>query len=243
MRHTTGILLLYAVLSLTAVAQNPEVRARWYQAQQDSVRIEYVLPAGSPLRPAVIVLSDRFGAQENVRSVLKVLGTLGYRAYALPLRSAPLRAVEGMPEAELDTLDAIVLTEVAVDIMNDSGCTGSIGLLGFDIGADVAIEAVRRFPFFRSAVLFYPAGGRESLAALLAADAALQLHVAQFDPACTLADVNLLRERFMEARKKLHVFYYKDAHRFFFNPQHARFHRKNTQAAWSRINEYFRRTL
>ncbi|MDT8322892.1 MAG: dienelactone hydrolase family protein [Bacteroidota bacterium] len=243
MSRTAGIFLLLAVLSLTALAQNPEVRARFFHAQGDSVRVEYALPAGSPQRPAVIVLSDRFGLQENVRAALKVLATLGYRAYALPLRSAPMQALTGMPAADVDSLDAVLLTEVAVDIMNDSGCTGSVGLLGFDIGANVAIEAVRRFPFFRSAALFYPAGGIEALAGMLEADAALQLHVAQFDPACTIADVNQLRERFMEARKNLHVFYYKEAHRFFFNPQHEHFHRRNTQAAWSRLNQYFRRTL
>jgi dienelactone hydrolase len=237
------IVLLFAVAAMTALAQAPDVRARWYQTQEDSVLVEYALPAGAPVRPAVIVLSDRFGPQENVRAALKVLVTLGYRAYALPLRSAPVQAVSGMPPATIDSCDAMLLTEVAVDIMNDSACTGSVGLLAFDVGANVAIEAARRFPFFRSAALFYPTGGIDALAGLLEADAALQLHIAQFDPACTISDVNRLRERFMEARRKLHVFYYKDAHRFFFNPQHPQYHRKNTQAAWSRLNEYFRRTL
>ncbi len=241
--RVSGIVLLFAVVTMTAVAQTPEVRTRWFQTQEDSVLVEYALPAGAPVRPAVMVLSDRFGPQENVRAALKVLATLGYRAYAPPLRSAPLQAISGMPAAAVDSLDAVLLTEIAVDIMNDSGCTGSIGLLGFDMGANVAIEALRRFPFFRSAALFYPAGGINTLTGLLKADAVLQLHVAQFDPECTISDVNRLRERFMEAHRKLHVFYYKDAHRFFFNPQHAQYHRKNTQSAWSRLNEYFRRTL
>ncbi len=243
MLRAAVIALLCAVGTMSAAAQNPDVRARWFQTQHDSVFVEFVLPAGKPVRPAVIVLSDRFGAQENVRAALKVLGTLGYRAYALPLRSAALQDVRGLPAAAMDSVDTEILTQVAVDIMNDTGCTGAVGLLAFDIGANVAIDAISRFPFFRSAALFYPAGGMPELAKLLSAKAALQLHVAQFDPRCTMEDVNQLREKFMEARKRLHVFYYKDAHRFFFNPQHEDYHRKNTQAAWSRLNEYFHRTL
>ncbi|MCB2204970.1 dienelactone hydrolase family protein [bacterium] len=244
MHRLWTIVLLFFCLSVSARAQEPKVHARWYQVQDDSVLVQYVLPAGNPMRPAIIVLPDRFGAdQGNVRAVIKVLARLGYRAYAMPLRSAPMRAVEGMPSVTRDSLDTALLMEVAVDITNEPGCSGKLGLLGFDIGANVAIDALSRFPFFHSAALFYPTGGVTALKKLLRTHAALQLHVAQFDPQCSLSDVNTLKEAFMEAQKPLHIFYYKEAHRFFINPQHADYHQKDTQAAWSRINKFFRQTL
>jgi dienelactone hydrolase len=242
MRLLPVVVFLVAVLS-PAAGQTTDVVSRWFKTERDSVLVDCVLPGSGSVRPAVLVLSDRFGAQENARAVLKVLGRLGYRAYALPLRSAPLRSIEGIPEATLDSTDSEILTQVAVDIMNDSSCTGSIGLLGFDVGAAVAVDVLRRFPFFSSAALFYPSGGLATLMRLLPVEATVQLHIAQFDPQCTLAEVNEMRDRFVEARKRLHVFYYKDAFRFFFNPQHKNYHRSNTQAAWNRLNAFFRKTL
>jgi dienelactone hydrolase len=47
----------------------------------------------------------------------------------------------------------------------------------------------------------------------------------------------------MEAGKQLHVFYYKEAHRFFFNPEHEHYHRENTQRAWNQVLKQFRSTM
>ena len=247
LRRVASLALIF-VLQAVAVtppagAQTADVHARWYRLQGDSILVEYALPTVDAVRPAVIVLSDRFGAQENVRAVLKVLARLGYRAYAPPLRSAPLAAVEGMPDVSLDSSDAEMLTQIAVDIINEKGCSGHVGLLGFDIGAAVAADVVSRFPFFSAAALFYPTDGPATLEKPLGSDVTLQLHLAQYDTDCTLSDVNALRERFMEQRLQLRVFYYKEAHRFFFNPQHAQYHRENTQEAWTRLNAFFRGAL
>lgn len=221
------------------VAQAPPLQTRWQALDGDSMRVECVLPRAAG-RPAVIVLCDRYGMQENVRATLRVLGALGYRACAIPLLSAPERPFTGIPDAAIDSADIARVTRAAVDMANEEGGNGSVFLLGYDVGADVAIEIIARFPFYRGAVLFYPAGGLPALQRLLDAQCRIQLHVAQFDPDCTLAEVNELRETFIERGRRLHVFYYKDARRFFFNPQHPDYHKANTQKAWNQINKFFR---
>ncbi len=239
--HIRFILLMLLVFCVwPGQAQVPELHTRWISTEGDSLRVEYCLPLAPAVRPAVIVLSDRYGLQENVRATLKVLATLGFRAYTLPLLSAPEQPFDKVPSAVVDSADVARVTRVAVEIVNEEGCSGKVMLLGYDVGANVAIEAIARFPFYKGAMLFYPAGGAKVLHRLLDAQCPLQLCVAQFDPECSLADVNTLRERFMEQKKNLRVYYFKEARRFFFNPQHSDYHKRNTQTAWNQLNKFFR---
>lgn len=238
------IFLLIALLPLMhATAQLPEVQTRSFPLVDDSVRVDYALPNAKAISPAIVVLHDRFGMQGNVQSVLKVLARMGFRAYAPELRSFSQATVAGIPAFSIDNADAEMVTQVAVDVMNEEGCSGRIGLLAFDAGAIIAMGVIARFPFFKSAALFYPPTGTEGLARLLDSKAVLQLHVAQFDPLCSLAAVNELRERFMNAGKRLHVLYYKEAYPLFFNPEHENWHKQNSQAAWNHLLKMLRATL
>lgn len=239
MRYTWLFFLLLP-LSEVCVSQTPETRARWIALEEDSIRVEYHLPDTDALRPVVLVLSDRYGQQANVRATLNVLSTLGFRAYSMPLRSAPEQSFSTNPSARVDSSDIARVLNVAVELMNEDGSNGRLKLLAFDIGANVGMEVVARFPFFKGAALFYPVGGVTALKRLLDARCPLLLHVAQYDPDCTLADVNVLREEFMERGKKLQVYYYKDSRRFFFNPEHPDYHSKNTQSAWTQLHQFFR---
>ncbi len=233
-------LLLLSLAATASVGQVPEVRAKWITLDTDSLRVEYALPKAEAVRPVVIVLSDRYGLQDNVRATLKVLATLGFRAYAMPLLSAPEQPFNLTPAAAIDSADIARVTALAVEIMNESGCDGRVMLLGFDVGANVAIEVIARFPFYKGAILFYPTGGVPVLKRLLDAQCRFLLNTAQFDPDCSLVDVNTVRELCMEQGKMMHVFYYKQAKRFFFNPQHPDHHKVNTNTAWNQINKFFR---
>jgi dienelactone hydrolase len=225
---------------MNCMAQAPALRTRWIPLEGDSMRVEYCLPSEEAVRSAVIVLSDRYGAHENVRSMLKVLATLGFRAFAMPLQSAPEQPFDTTPAAVIDSTDVPRVTRLAVEIMNEEGCDGKVLLLGFDVGANIAMEVIARFPFYKGAMLFYPIGGVAALHRLLDAQCPLLLSVAQFDPECSIADVNSLREFFVDQGKILHVYYFKDARRFFFNPEHPDFHKRNTQTAWNQLNKFFR---
>lgn len=222
----------------------PTLGERWIALEGgDSVLVWTALPAVQQDRPAVLVLHDRFGPHTHVRSVMKVLATVGYRAFALPLLSAPEQPARGYPPVTIDSSDFARVTQVAVELMNDEGCTGRIGLLGFDVGAQVVAETIARLPFFKAAVLFYPSGGTGTLVRLLDSATPTMIVIAQYDADCTLADVNAIREIFMEQKRKLHVSYVKDAHRFFFNPDHERYHVPAMKLAWKELVAFFNRRL
>lgn len=240
MRILIFILACIALYGAHAGAQTPEPRSRWFALDGDSIRIDYCLPTGRVQRPAVIVLSDRYGSAANTQAILKVLARLGFRAYAPPLLSAPEQPFEQIPAAVFDSSDIARVSRVAVEVMSEKGCDGTVKLLGFDIGAAVAAEIVARFPFYKGAALFYPAGGIATIRRLLDAQCALQVHVPQFDAECSLADVNNMREEFMERGRRMQVYFYKEAKRFFFSPRHPDFHKSNTQTAWNTINQFFR---
>jgi len=127
--------------------------------------------------------------------------------------------------------------------MNSGIGSGNPGILAFDVGARIAVEMIARFPFFRSAALVYPDGCADALERLAETKAQLQLHIAQYDPGCTLNTIENMHESMLASGKQLNVYYYLEAHRFFFNPEHSVFHRKNTQIAWNRIAEFFHGTL
>ncbi len=240
MRIIFFFLACIALYPVHSSAQTPELRSRWFSLDGDSMRVDYCLPASAGARPAVIVLSDRYGSQDNLRAMLKVLGRLGFRAYAPPLLSAPEQPYDRIPAAIFDSSDIARIMRVAVEVMNEKGCDGTVQLLGFDIGASVAAELVARFPFYKGAVLFYPAGGIATIRRMLDAQCPVQVHVAQYDAECSLGDVNDAREEFMEKGRRLQVVFYKEAKRFFFSPRHPDFHKSNTQTAWNTINKFLR---
>ncbi|MDX9758495.1 MAG: dienelactone hydrolase family protein [Bacteroidota bacterium] len=221
-----------------SAARIPEVHARWFALAGDSIRVEYALPAATE-RPIVLVLSDRYGPQESLRSLLKVLAQLGYRAYAPPLLSAPEQGFAGVPAARVDSADIVRATRVAVDLLSAESDGARMYLLGFDVGANIAIELAARFPFFKGAALFYPSDTL-ALARLIDLQCPMQLHVPQFDTACGLDAVEGLRDVFAREGARLHVYFYKDARRFFFNPMHPDYHKLNTQKAWNHLNKQFR---
>lgn len=228
---------------LDAQSLKPEVNERWYRLSKDSVLVEFALPTTKQARPAIVVLTDRFGMQKAVRSTLQILAMQGFRAYAIPLVSAPFRVVTGVPETTLDSLDADIITQVVVDIRNESGCDGNVGMLGFDVGATAGLIAAKRLPLFRSCVVFYPAFHEIVQESLPNVAAPVLVKIPQYDGDFSMARLQEIREMLIENGRKVQAVLYKDCKQFFFNPKHEHYHKKNTQKAWDELIRFFRSTL
>jgi carboxymethylenebutenolidase len=238
-----AMVVLCLLAQHAAEAREPRTGTRTLRLGRDSVLVHYAVPDSVGKRPAVLVLHDRFGLQTHVQSVLRVLATVGYRAFALPLNSAPLRPVEGMPPAVLDSSDISRVAQAAVELLNEEECTGKIGLLGFDVGAAVAAESIARLPFFKAAVLFYPSGGTTTLARLPFSPTPILLCIAYDDNECSINDVGVVREVFIDEGRRLEVQHYKDTKRFFFNPEHEQYNVPAMKAAWKEMIRFFNRRL
>jgi dienelactone hydrolase len=219
----------------------PDVGTKWFHVGADSVLVEYSPRWVYAPRPAVIVCPDRFGVRENTRSVLKVLARMGLAAYAAPLASAPARAPGGAPPAALDSSDVALLIELAAGVSQDQGCNGTVGLVGFDVGADAALAAAVRVPFFKACALFYPAGGDGTLATLPRVQAPVQLHLPQY--AAGWSPDAPWREACVEAGRRVTLRLYKESRPFFFNPEHEWFDAKATQDAWNTLLQFLKHSL
>lgn len=236
-------LLILWVEALAAQSNEPEVMERWYRLTSDSVLVEFALPSAKQARPAIVVLTDRFGMQKAVRTTLQILAMQGFRVYAIPLISAPGRTPTGTPETALDSLDVDIIAQVVVDIRNEAGCDGNVGMLGFDVGATAGLIAAQRLPLFKSCVVFYPAFHEVVQEVLPNVAAPMLVKISQYDGDFSMARLQEIRETLIEHGRKVQAVLYKDCKQFFFNPKHEHYHKKNTQKAWNELIRFFRSTL
>ncbi len=226
-----------------AQGRKPVVHPRMFAVGRDSLLVECALPAEAGRQPAVIVLPDRFGIQDGTRQLLSSLAEKGLRAYAVQLRSTPISLPSGTPTPEYHASDYELVSQVAIDVMNDTACTGRVGLLGFDVGAMLGAECARRMPLFKAAVLFYP-DNREAFAPVLAdlAEPVL-VCIGGRDPKWGHGAVNDMREAYMDKGRRHRVNVYDGASIMFFNPRHENYAKVATVQAWNDLVLFFRSHL
>ncbi|MBL0173887.1 MAG: dienelactone hydrolase family protein [Ignavibacteria bacterium] len=221
----------------------PAVQQRWYHIRGDSVLVEYALPETAEARPAVIVLPDRFGLQPPVSNIVAVFAMQGFRAYAIPLRSAPKQDVAGHPGTRIDSSDVDRVAQITVEIRNAPGCNGKAGLVAFDAGAVVGAIAARRMPLFTSCVLFYPSDPDILTDVLPFIAVPLTVTVGDGASSELLEAVTDLKELAPERKNKIRVRVIKDSGPFFFNQKHASYRKESMNTAWIDAIQFLRGTL
>jgi dienelactone hydrolase len=237
----TGILLVLLAVSLSA--QKPAVTARWFRLGNDSVLVDCSYPKSDAPAPAVLILPDRFGVQKAVRQLMASLASKGYRAFAIQLASTPPRKPGGFPPIELHSSDYELVAQIAIDISNDSTCTGKVGLIAFDAGATIGMEVARRLPLFKSCHLFYPSSRETMMRVLPELTIPVMVQVGSFDPELTPANMADIREACMEKGKKMLVTYLQGAKPMFFNLEHENYDKVNTVKAWAELTAFLNGTL
>jgi len=237
LRNNIFLILLFVSSCAVVAGGKPELQAKWYHFDADSIRVDFALPQTTTPRPCIIVLADRFGVQPAVLSIVKILAQEGFRAYSIPLRSTPICDVGSFPSVEIDSLDVSTLSQVTIEILNEPGSTGNAGLFAFDVGATIGAIAASRFPIFKAVNLFYPAFPETMKDILPDVQGSLYMHVGQRDPNYSLERINDIRETFMERGKIMNVNFYKDTEAFFCNPTHRNYKKRSVESSW---NEAFK---
>ncbi len=215
----------------------------WRRIKGDSVLVRYALPRAQGKRPAVIVLPDRFGMRPHVDNILTVFAELGFRAYAVSLRSTPEQGAAGAPAFSIDSADIDAVAQVAVDIRNEEDCNGKAGLLAFDAGAAIGASAASRFPIFQSCVLVSPSPADVLLDAVVRIESPVNVIIGQYDPEGILRGAEELKDQLPERRTRIRVSVIRGAGMFFYNREHEGFDRKSYNAALVAAAEMFRATL
>lgn len=150
------------------------------------------LPARLPA-PAVVVLHEVFGVNEDMRQTCRNLSAQGFIAVCPDLfwRQEPGLDLNNWSEAEWKrglelyrafdlTLGPADISAVVEQVGNMEGCTGRVAVLGFCLGGLLAYLTAARFPV-DAAVAYYGGATEQHLDEASALHAPLLMHLAGED--------------------------------------------------------------
>jgi len=202
-------------------------------------------PAG-PYAPALVVVQEWWGVQEQIKGICDRYAAAGYEALAPDLfngKTIPYHDVEAA-RREMGALDFSDATDNiirgAASYLKNTGVR--VGLTGFCLGGAVAIIGAVRIPEFSAAVCFY------GLPPASVADPAniqipTQAHFANADNWCTPALVNEFEVASKKAKASVEILRYDAAHGFM-NEERQNAHDRTCAAlAWQRTLSFWEKHL
>jgi carboxymethylenebutenolidase len=212
-------------------------------ARPDGGKTKGYLALAGKGRPAVVVIQEWWGLNDQICGVADRFARAGYNALAPDLYKG--RVASAADEANhlmegLDFADATHqdLRGAAKHLKNDSG---KIAVMGFCMGGALTIAAAVHAPEFAAGVCFYGIPPREF------ADPAkikipLQGHFASQDDWCTPQAVNELEKAMIGAGQKPDIHRYDAAHAFA-NERSDAYDVKCANQAWERMLGFLKKAL
>jgi carboxymethylenebutenolidase len=205
----------------------------------------YLAKAGKPNAPAVVVIQEWWGLQDQIKGICDRYALAGYDALAPDLYSGVVvpyhdREAAGKEMGSLNFLDATEQTvRGAVQFLKKN--TVKVGLTGFCMGGAVTIIGACRIPEISAAVCFY---GIPPDTVAKAADikVPLQGHFALRDDWCTPEAVDKFEVGMKAAGKKPELYRYEADHGFV-NEQRDVHDRAHCELAWERTLGFWRQHL
>lgn len=201
-------------------------------------------PPGRPGAPAVVVLQEWWGLNEQMKRTADRLAEAGYRALVPDLYRGRLAADADEANHLMQGLDWAAACDQdlrgAVDHLHRE--SDKVAVLGFCMGGALTIMAAVHLAGVDAAVCFYgipPASAADP--ARIAAP--LLGHFAIHDDWCTPAAVNGL-EATLSAGGVQHTLYRYDAHHAFFNEARPEvYHPESAALAWKRTLDFLGKHL
>ncbi len=204
-------------------------------------------PTGNTARPAVIVLQEWWGLNDNIRDIADRFAAEGYVALAPDLyngvsTSEPNEARKLV--MELDMAAAVEEIDVAADYLlaQDFVAGDRVGIVGFCMGGRLALMAARDLDNLAAAVPFYGAPLTPAEAAQVTTPI-LGLYGGD-DGGIAAADVHAMEEALRAAGTPVEVVIYPGAqHAFFNDTRAAAFNPEAAADGWQRTLEWFAKYL
>jgi carboxymethylenebutenolidase len=196
----------------------------------------YLAEAGNPSAPAVVVIQEWWGLQDQIKGVCDRYAAEGYDALAPDLYYDQTFAYHDKlgAGAAMNALDNIAATDGIVRAAAlYLGAPGrKVGITGYCLGGIVAILAAIRLTEFVASVPYYGVPS-DALADLGAVRIPLQGHFASGDDWCTPADVDRL-ERALSGSSVEHEIHRYDAPHGFSNEDTHNYRADVAEEAWRR---------
>lgn len=237
-----------AVHAPSAAAAGPVDTSRVHLGTAETGTDAFVAwPAGAGRAPAVIVIQEWWGLNEQIREVARRLAREGYVAIVPDLYHGRVADDPEMAHTLARGLDddrALSDLDDALRWLRAQGRTakGRVGVVGFCMGGRLAELFALHEPGVAAAVMYY---GRPVTdpAKLKALKAPLQGHFGAEDHGIPTDSVAALRAALKTAGKKAEIHLYPGAGHAFMNEGRKSYHSDAARQAWARTLEFFRKHL
>lgn len=222
-------------------ARTPEGDVTGYLARPDTAGLA---PGRLPARqPAVVVIHEWWGLNENIRAMTRRLAQLGYTALAVDLFGGEMAET---PERAQQLLGAAMRREAALEenlrqavaYLREQEDAGPVGVIGWCFGGMWALRAGILLGDELDAVVMYygnPVLDRDQLARL---EAPLLGIFGAEDTSIPLEDVSRLDRALTELGKDVTIEVYEGAGHAFANPSGRRYLPEAAEDAWRRTTAF-----
>lgn len=202
----------------------------------------YLAEAGQG-KPAVVVIQEWWGLNDQIMGVADRFARAGYNALAPDLYKG--RVVQEPDEANhmMNGLDFVGASDQDINgaVQHLKPMSRKVGVMGFCMGGALTIAAAMRVPDVTAAVPFYGIPP-EALADPARINIPFQGHFANKDDWCTPALVNGLEKTMKGAGHSPEIFRYDAAHAFA-NERSAAYDVAAANQAWERMLAFLGKTL
>jgi carboxymethylenebutenolidase len=212
--------------------------------------------------PAVIVVMEAFGLNDNIKKIAERIAAEGYEVIAPNFYYRAGGKVVGYDQLQdaiglmVGWTDAQVVEDVRATVnalQADPGVDADrIGISGFCMGGRVSYLATCEIPAIRAAVPFYGGGiaGQQfapGASAPVAKTAkmrgAIQLHFGEKDSYIPPAAIDEIRQALEREKKDFELHVYKGAGHGFFCSERADYDEAASATAWERLKGFFKKHL
>lgn len=224
-------------------------RKRFARLGKEILQGYSALPEGAlPGNPGIVLVHDYWGLRSWTEERADALARLGYRVLAVDLYRGRVagdrtRALALQAKLREQKNRGAAVVAKAVRYLRDQGA-GSVGVLGWSLGATVALRSALRYPQGVDALVLYYGSLKLPLERLERLGAPLLGIYAGKDRAVPLARVRAVQER-LRALEKTHVIQvYSKADHAFANPpvgeEGDRYRAGDAEDAWERTLEFLK---
>jgi carboxymethylenebutenolidase len=238
-----GLAASVAATAMPAAAQAVSENATLTLSGGRVVGATLYLPPQVPA-PAVLMVHDRFGMTDVLRERAAALALDRYIVLCVDLFQGKVAETP----IEADRLTAALDRQSAIDtvaawadwIRADARCNRNIGMLGFGLGGEAAVQATTLTPV-QALVLYYTVlGKRPDL--IMRLTSPILGHYSERNREFGVDAVEDLQFQLQKSNKKSRVHLY-DAEPDFANPASPQFARGDALLAWNRTVAFFRANL
>lgn len=244
-----------AALPLATVLSYPELAQAAAASTQDAsfklemgdeVKASVALPASTDKAPAVLLIHEWWGLNDQIKAVAAELANLGYLAIAVDLYDGKLATSPDEAKELMGKLDPEKATETMkgwVDwAKKHERCSGKVATLGWCFGGGWSLNTSVATPV--DATVIYYGRVEKSVDDLKKLAGPVMGHFGKLDKSINEEMVKGF-EKNMEAAGKteaLTVYWY-DADHAFANPTGARYDEANAKLAWERTTDFLNMNL